>query len=105
MDYENALFQSLLLFAKLSKTTGGFPDVYPSCCRLAAELESDDTLGGPTEEEVQQAARLEADSAQDLQHKMLALQDEVQRALTELRNRHQQSVKHGTPASRLQVRL
>lgn len=73
------------------------------CCRLAAELEGDELLQGLTAEEVQQAASVEADSAQELQHKMEALQAEVHTVLTQLQNRSQQSAKDHLSASRLQV--
>lgn len=73
------------------------------CCRLAAELEGDELLQGLTAEEVQQAASVEADSAQELQHKMEALQAEVHTVLTQLQTKSQQSAKDHLSASRLQV--
>ena len=75
------------------------------CFRLAAELENDASLGTPSAEEVQTAAKLEADSSQDLQEKMQALQSQVDAALTELRSRSPQTTKDRRPVSQLKVCL
>lgn len=73
------------------------------CCRLAAELETDASLEGPSAEETQHAANLEADSQQDLQDAMQTLQIQVQAALTDLRSRSQLADAGRKSVSRLQV--
>ena len=69
---------------------------------MAAELEVVDPPEEAAASEHQQAAQLEADSSQELQARMEALQRLVQSALTELRSRSQEAARERS-TSRLKV--
>ena len=102
-SYLDHRFPRLLLISSVVLSVMSLVQNLWSCLRLATELENDASLDTLSAEEVQNAAKLEADSSQDLQDKMQALQHQVNTALTELRSRSQQSLNERRPVSQLKV--